>query len=99
VRENDDEDLLRGVLRVGGVPEHAQCELVHVVAYRLEDGPRGFLVAARGRPKRSASSSWIMSVLMSLLETRVDGFVTVAPCQAWGTRLHGRSVSSSRPHP
>jgi len=37
MREDDDEDLLCGVLRVGGVTQHAKRKPVDVVLNRLED--------------------------------------------------------------
>ena len=44
------QDLLRGVLRVGRMTEHAQSELVDVVLNGVEDGARRGLVSGRGSP-------------------------------------------------
>ena len=86
VREDNDKDLLRRVLGVGGVAEHTERQPVHVVLERVEDGARGLAVAGGGGLRLLGERLFGRVVGHGFLEAPDPSFVT-------GATFFGRASS------
>ena len=80
--EDDEQDLLRRVLRVRRMTEHAQRELVDTVLDGVQYRARGTLVARRGSADVLIEVSGGPFVAHAELETKREGFVTVRRVEA-----------------